>query len=84
MRNVVVKIQFYLYHYRYNQSVMEGKIQKRPNKGLNTNGNSISEDGNIMSIGEIQIIIQVTCNFLLYISIKKKIQDILKQQSIFI
>ena len=48
---------------------MEGKIQKRPNKGLNTNGNLISEDGNIMSIGEIQIIIQVTCNFLLYISI---------------
>ena len=37
-----------------------------------------------MLMEEIQIIIQEKCNFLLYIRIKKKIQDILKQQNIFI
>ena len=63
----------------YNQNVMEGKISNWSNKGLNTIGDLIGEDGEIFSIEVIQNIIQENCNFLFYIRIKRKIQDILKQ-----
>ena len=42
------------------------------NKQLNTIGDLIGEDGNIMLMEEIKIIIQGKCNLLLYIRIKKK------------
>ena len=53
MQNIVVKIQFYLYHY----GLTDGKIQKRSDKGLNTIVDLIGEDGNIMSMEDIQIVI---------------------------
>ena len=56
----------------YNQSVMEGKMQKWSNKGLNAIGDLIGEYEDIMLMEEIQIIVQEMCNFLLYIRIKKK------------
>ena len=56
----------------YTQRVMEGKIQKLSIKGLNTRGDLRGEDGNMISIEEIQIIIYEKCNFLLYIRINKK------------
>ena len=53
-------------------NVMEGKISNWFNKGLNTIGDLIGEDGEILSIEVIQNNIQENCNFLWYIRIKRK------------
>ena len=37
---------------------MEGKIQNWSNKGLNKIGDLLGEDGNLLSIEEIQTIVQ--------------------------
>ena len=47
----------------YNQNVMEGEISNWSNKGLNTIGDLIGEDGEILSIEVIQNIIQENCYF---------------------
>ena len=63
---------------------MEGKIQKWSNKGLNTIGDLIGEDGNLMSMDKNQRIIQEKCNFLLYIRIQKKTRHFEKAKYLYL
>ena len=62
---------------------MEGKIQKWFNKGLNTIGDLIGEDGNLMSMDKIKELFRKSVTFCYTLGLRKK-QDILKKQNIFI
>ena len=64
----------------YNSRMIPRKMTTWINKGVTTIGDILDKNGDILSIEDIQSTWHVTCNFLLHLSLKKKIQLIITQK----
>ena len=61
-----------IYDIWYNSKMIHRKITTWVNKGITTIGNIIDENGDILSIANIQSNWNITCDFLLHLSLKKR------------
>ena len=68
----------------HNSRIISWKIPSWVNKGVMMIGDILGTDGKILSIDQIQQRWDVPCYFLLHLSLKKKIQQIVTQKILFI
>ena len=66
----------------YNSRIISWKIPSWVNKGVMMIGDILGTDGKILSMDQIQHRWDVPCNFLLHLSLKMKIQQIVSQKNI--
>ena len=68
----------------YNSRIISWKIPSWVNKGVMMIGDILGYNGEILSIEQIQLRWDVPCNFLLHLSLKKKLQQTITQKMLFI